>query len=402
MSANSTSNSTASHRAGIRGRKRLLFALLALVVTGALAAGAVTYLRSANPPTAVALVNRDEGPLGERIATTLRESGAHEWAVVDEADTADYAAVVTLPTDLSTSVASLATAAPQRARVEVDSNDHADPNLVNDAVTEVTRQISAAGMDTVFTLMNSARGQVSQVAFTATLLGAGVQAAADGAEQFQGGADEMLAFLESAKSGAGQITSAIATLEQTVSAATAQANSFADTLDSTGVTVGQVQQSATTLSDGLATVLPLLRALPFAADPQLANIITQLEGLRKVADEASAQLTGFGQLTGTQVTPDTRIGQLLRDGAGRLGDASAQLSQGAQLAEQIPQLADQGAAQLLAAMQALTGGVDQLQNVTTTLGKQANQALTTLTKGSGGQQSQIAISLADPVEIVRK
>lgn len=376
--------------------------MLALVLAGALAVGVVGYLRWSTPPTAVALINTDDGPLGERITKALQDSGTHEWDVVDEASTADYAVIVTLPSDLTTSVASLVTDKPQRAQVTATTHDNADAYLVNDAVNEVTRQISAAGMDAMFAAMNTARGQVSQVAFTASLLGAGVGAAADAAGQFSGGADQMLSFLESAKSGAGQLTSAIAVLNSTVSAATTQANQLADALDTTGVTIGQVQGSATSLSTGLGSILPLLQALPFAGDPQLASIITQLQGLQTIADQAGTQLSGFGEIVGTEVTPDTRIGTLLRDAATRLGDASAQLSQGAQLAESIPQIADQGAAQLLAAMDALTTGVTQLQTITTSLGKQANSALATLPQRNPAQSSQIAITLADPVDIVRK
>ncbi|MFI6870361.1 YhgE/Pip domain-containing protein [Nocardia sp. NPDC050406] len=397
-----TRTSTSAHRTASPRRRRLWIVALACVLVGALAAGVVGYLRWSTPPTAVALINTDDGPLGARIATSLQDGGAYDWEVVDEASTADYAVVVTLPTDLTTSVASLVTDKPQRAQVTATTHRNADPDLVNDATNEVTRQISAAGMDALFASMTAARGQLSQVAFTASLLGAGVGAAADAAGQFSGGADQMLGFLETAKSGASQLTSAIAVLNSTVSAATTQANQLADALDTTGVTVGQVQNTATSLSSGLASIVPLLQGLPFAGDPQLANIITQLQGLRTIADQAGGQLSGFGEIVGTTVTPDTRIGTLLRDAATRLGDASAQLGQGAQLAAQIPQIADQGAAQLLAAMDALTSGVSQLQAVTTTLNTQANQALTALPQRSAPQSSQIAITLADPVEIVRK
>lgn len=397
-----TRNSATSHSTASTGRKKLGLALIALVLAGALAAGVVGYLRWSTPPTAVALINTDTGPLGARIAKALQDSGTHDWDVVDEASTADYAVVVTLPADLTTSVASLVTDKPQRAQVTATTHRNADADLVNDATNEVTRQISAAGMDALFTSMTAARGQVSQVAFTASLLGAGVGAAADAAGQFSGGADQMLSFLETAKSGASQLTSAIAVLNSTVSAATTQANQLANALDATGVTVGQVEGSATSLSAGLNTIVPLLQALPFAGDPQLANIITQLQGLQTIADQAGGQLSGFGEIVGTTVTPDTQIGTLLRDAATRLGDASAQLNQGAQLAAQIPDIADQGAAQLLAAMNALTTGVSQLQSVTTTLNNQTNQALATLPQRSGAQSSQIAITLADPVEVVRK
>ncbi|GAB0106278.1 hypothetical protein JMUB6875_52620 [Nocardia sp. JMUB6875] len=382
--------------------KRTRWVLIVLLLAAAVTAGTLSVLRLRSAPSAVALVNGDSGPLGARIAKELQDSGTRHWDVVDEASTEDYAAVITLPTDLTADIKSLATAKPIKAQVTVATHDRADPNLVNDAVNEVTKKISAAGLDTMFSTMNTARLQVSQIAGTSQLLSAGVQAAADGAAQFGGGADQMMDFLNQAKAGAGQLTSGIDALNSTLSAATTQANQLATALDSTGVTMGQVTQSAETLSNGLNLVVPILQALPFASDPQLANVITQLTGLQNVANQANSQLSGFANLTGTQVTPDTPVGQLLRDAAAKLNDASTQLNQGASLAQQIPAIADQAGTQLIAAMQALTGGVTQLQAVTKTLGNQTNQALGSLPQLGVPQQVTISAALTDPVDIVRK
>ncbi|MFE4461710.1 YhgE/Pip domain-containing protein [Nocardia tengchongensis] len=382
--------------------KRSRWVLAVLLLAAAVAAGAVGITRLRSAPTAVALINDDSGPLGARIAKGLQDSGIRHWDVVDEASTADYAAVVTLPADLSADINSLVTDKPKKAQVTVTTHDRADPNLVNDAVTEVTKKVSAAGLDTLFSTMNTARLQVSQISGTSGLLSAGVQAAADGAQQFSGGADQLTGFLAQAKAGAGQLTSGIDALNATLSAATTQANQLATALDSTGVTMWQVSQAASTLSGGLNLVVPLLQALPFAGDPQLASVITQLQGLQNVANQADVQLSGFAKLTGTQVTPDTKVGQLLRDAAGRLNDASAQLNQGASLAQSIPAIADQAGAQLVTAMDALTGGVAQLQSVTKLLSNQTNQAMGSLPQLGAPQQTVIAAALTDPVDIVRK
>ncbi|MEV6774473.1 hypothetical protein AB0N05_38130 [Nocardia sp. NPDC051030] len=382
--------------------KRARWALVILLLVAAVSAGTVGYLRWSSAPTGVALINGDTGPMGARIAKALEDSGTRSWDVVDEASTADYAVVITLPTDLSTDISSLATDKPKKAQVTVATHRNADPNIVNDAVNQVTKKISASGLDSLFASMNSARGAVVQLGSTTQLLNAGVQAAADSAGSFSSGADEMLSFLEQAKSGASQLTSGIDSLNSTLSAATTQANSLATALDSTGVTFGQVTSSASSLSSGLNFVVPLLQALPFAGDPTLAGLITQLQGLQNIANQASTQLSGFADLTGTTVTDDTQIGQLLRDAASKLSDASAQLNSGASLAQSIPQIADSASAQLVSAMSALTGGVTQLQAVTKTLGNQATQALDALPQRAVPQQSVIATALTDPVDIVRK
>lgn len=381
--------------------KRTRWVLIVLLLVAAVTAGTFSVLRLRSAPTAVALVNSDSGPLGARIANDLRDSGTRHWEVVDSASTADYAAVVTLPADLTADITSLATDKPTKAQVTVATHRRADPNVVNDAVNEVTKKISAAGLDTVFAAMNTARGQVSQVAMTSQLLSAGVQAAADGAGQFTGGADQMMDFLNQAKAGAGQLTSGIDSLNATLSAATTQANSLATALDSTGVTLGQVSQAANGLSSGLNTVVPLLQGLPFAGDPQLASIITQLQGLQNIATQADTQLSGFANLTGTAVTPDTQVGQLLRDAAAKLGDASGQLNQGASLAKSIPQIADQAGTQLQQAIQLVTQGLGQMQAITRTLGNQTTQALNALPQRGVAQQTTISAALTDPVDIVR-
>ncbi|MGY2060918.1 hypothetical protein ACW9HQ_39130, partial [Nocardia gipuzkoensis] len=212
----------------------------AVVAVGAIAGGVLWWLRPDAAPTAIALVNSDTGPTGAKVVKALRADGSHDWQAVKpgDADTSDYAAVITLPADLSTSVGSLATAQPHRAQLTVATNADADPNLVNDAVTKVTQRISAAGVDDTLAAVSSARGSVQQVAFTTQLLGAGVQMAADASNQFGGGADQMLGFLNTAKAGAGQLTAGIGQLNDTLGAATTQADSMAATLDATGVTIG--------------------------------------------------------------------------------------------------------------------------------------------------------------------
>ncbi|WP_280381838.1 YhgE/Pip domain-containing protein [Nocardia wallacei] len=356
-------------------RTRWILVVAVLLIAGAATGGALWLRQSAAAPTAVAIVNTDTGPTGAKIVKGLQDGGIHDWTVAepDQLSTDDYAAVVTLPADLSSSLATLASAKPQRAQVTVDTSAHADANLVNDAVNEVTRRISAAGVDQTLAAVTTARGTVQQVAFTTQLLGAGVQAAADASGQFTGGADEMLGFLNTAKDGAGQLTAGIDQLNSTLGAATAQADSLANALDATGVTIGQVSGSADALSTGLNEVLPALRALPFAGDPRLADIIGKMDALQGISGQVGSQLAGFAELTGSSTDPNTPVSALLRDAAARLSQGAAQLNQGAQLAQQVPQLADRGAAQLTGAIQALTGGVQQLQQIVANLNTQTGQ-----------------------------
>ncbi|MBF6075992.1 YhgE/Pip domain-containing protein [Nocardia beijingensis] len=386
--------------------KRARWGLFAvgLVAAGALGAGIVVWTGTDRGPTGIALVNADAGPTGARVVKALQDAGGYEWTVAarGEASADDYAAVITLPADLTASMGTLAGPEPKRAKVTVDTNEHADADLVHGAVTAVTHRIGAAGVDAALTAVAQARSQMSQVQFTAQLLNAGVEAAAAGADQFSSGADQLLGFLEFAKSGSAQLTSAIALLNSTVDGAAAQAGQLAAALDSTGITIAQVERTANTVSGGLDQVLPLLRALPFANDPALADIIGKLEALRGVSAQAGSQLTGLGSLVGGAVDPDTDLGTLLRTVVDRLTSASAQLSEGAKLAEGLPQLAEQGGAQLVDAIGQLTGGVGQLQNIVHNLSTQTDKAVSALPQRSSTQQAALAAALTDPVEIVTR
>lgn len=359
---------------------------------------------SAAAPTGMALVVADTGPTGARVAKAVQDAGGYEWTVAKpgEVDPDDYAAVITLPADLTSAMSTLASPDPKRAKVTVTTHDGADRAVVDGAVDAVTHRIGAAGVDAALAAVAQARNQMTSVQFTTQLLNAGVTAAADGAAQFSGGAQQMLGFLDFAKQGAGQLTSAIDLLNQTVDGAAKQAGQLADALGATGVTIAQVEQTAGSLSSGLDQILPLLRALPFAGDPALADIITKLESLRSVSGQAGTQLSGLGQLTGAAVDPNTDLGTLLRTVVGRLEGARDQLAQGAELAAGLPTLAEQGGAQLTSAMEQLTAGVGAMQTIVGNLGTQTDKALAALPTRGAAQNSAFALALTDPVEVVRE
>lgn len=382
-------------------RVRLFSLAAAVLLTGG---GLAACASGGSAPTGFALVNADTGPTGERVARAVQDAGGYEWTVAKpgEIDASDYAAVITLPADLTSSMATLTSASPQRAKITVTAHDGADQNVVNGAVDVVTHRIGASGVDAALAAMAQARNQMTSVQFTAQLLGAGVNAAAAGAEQFSGGAEEMLGFLDFAKEGAGELTGAIELLNQTVDGAAAQASQLADALGATGITIAGVQNSAAALGAGLDQILPLLHALPFADDPQLADIIGKLEAMRAVSTQAGTQLAGLGELTGAAVDPDTDLGTLLRTVVDRLNSARDQLNQGAQLAEGLPALAEQGGAQLVSAIEQLTGGVEALQNIVGNLSDQTGKALEALPQRGQAQQSALALALTDPVEVVHE
>ncbi|NEW36906.1 hypothetical protein GV791_30790, partial [Nocardia cyriacigeorgica] len=140
----------------------------------------------------------------------VQQAGGHEWTTVapGEADTGDYAAVITLPADLTESMGTLAGPDPRRAKVTVATSPGADADLVNGAVATVTKHIGAVGVDAALSATAAARSEMTSVQFTAQMLNAGVNAAAAGADQFTAGADQLLGFLDMATNGSAQLTSA--------------------------------------------------------------------------------------------------------------------------------------------------------------------------------------------------
>ncbi|MEU5407585.1 hypothetical protein [Nocardia asteroides] len=382
-------------------RARMVCLVAAVALTGG---GIAACAGGDRAPTGFALVDADTGPTGARVAKAVQDAGGYEWTLAKpgEVDPADYAAVITLPADLTSSMATLATPNPQRAKITVTAHDGADEGTVNGAVAAVTHRIGASGVDAALTAVSQARNQMTSVQFTAQLLSAGVDAAAGSADQFSGGAQEMLGFLDFAKQGAGELTSAIDLLNRTVDGATTQAGQLADALGATGLTIAGVERSATALSTGLDQILPLLRALPFAGDPQLADIITKLEALRGISGQAGTQLTGLADLTGAAVDPNTDLGTLLRTVVARLDSARVQLSQGAELAKGLPALAEQGGTQITSAISQMTTGVTALQTIIGNLNTQTGKALEALPARGQSQTTALALALTDPVEIIRE
>ncbi|HLS77014.1 MAG TPA: hypothetical protein VK083_09520 [Nocardia sp.] len=382
-------------------RTRWVIPVASVMVTGTASACAA----SGPPPTAIALVDADTGPTGARVADSLRrDGGGYDWRFVtaEEAAAGTYAAVITLPGDLTDSVGSLAGPRPRRAEVSVLTGDRADRQLVDGATTLLTRRISATGVDAALDAAAQARTRLGGVRFTTQLLGASVDAAAAGAAEFEAGAQQMIDLLGKAEAGAGELTASVEALDAAVATAAERAGQLADALDATGLTVAGIEESARTVGARLDAVAPALRALPFADDPALAGIIAELDQLRALSEPLAGLPADLGELADVPVTADTGLGDLLRALARRLGEASAQLTEAAEMAAGLPRLAQEGSAGLIEAVDQLSEGVGRLRTVVGSLDAQTGQALAALPMRGGDQQAAVAAALTDPVEIVRR
>ncbi|MGI5219513.1 hypothetical protein [Nocardia sp. CA-290969] len=374
-------------------------ASLALVVLVGGAAGATACTRATTAPTGIALVNADTGPTGAQVLEAVQQAGGYDWHTLPAgaAHTGDYAAVITLPADLTDAMAPLAGDAPRRARLTVDLHDDADTGTVEGAIATVTRQIGAAGITTALEATARARTHISSAQFTAQLLGAGLNAAVAGTEQFDAGSAQLLDLVEVAETGVAQLTSAIDTLTSTLGDVAGQADQLATALDATNITTTQARDAAAATTDVLDRILPLLRGLPVAGDALLADVIGQLQAARDISDQATTHLTAPG---GTE--SDTGLGTALHDLAARLTSISDQLDQGSALAEDIPGRAEAGAAQLLDAAGLLASGIGRIQHMVSLLGTETTKAVEAIAPAGAAQQSALAQALSDPVEVVRE
>lgn len=384
----------------IRSRRTVVVGACTLTALTAAAGGwlLVSDERDSEHAPSVAIVNEDKGTAGAAIVKNLQADTDFTWAETSSEDAASHDASITLPPDLSQSVASLSTPNPQRATVAV-TGPEGTANRLSDLVTD---QVRALGIDGALGSVNSARSTLSMLTLNTQLLGAGVNAAKDGANQFSSGVTELTGYLDTARDGSGQLAAAIGQLDSVVTGATDQAGRLASSLSATGLTVGQVTDNAKRVSTGLDDALGLLRSSPIPLSPDQTKAVGELEGVRDAAQQVNTQLNGLSGVLGAPVDPNTDLGKLLTNVVGQLTGASGQLTDGAnQLAGGLAQLSSEGAAQLSSATGQLTGGVDQLDHISHSLTDQVNKGLAAVPARSAAQQKSLTSTLSDPITLQR-
>ncbi|NKY59134.1 YhgE/Pip domain-containing protein [Nocardia flavorosea] len=379
-------------------------ASVSLVLLIGAAAGVTAYTRVSAAPTGIALVNADTGPTGARVLESVQQTGGYDWHILpaEAAVAGDYAAVITLPADLTDAMTTLAGHSPRRARLTVEIHDDAENATVEGAITTVSRQIGAAGITTALEATAHARTHISSAQFTAQLLGTGLDATVVGTEQFAAGTEQLLDLVEVAETGVAQLSSAIDSLTSMLDDVAEQAGQLATALDTTEITLSDARQAADATTTGLDRILPVLHALPGADAAPIADIIAKLQAVRDVSGQVATQLDDPAGQFGTGTDPDAGLGTTLHDLAGRLTSISDQLDQGSALAGDIPGRADEGVAQLLDAAELLESGIGRLQHMVSLLGTQTAEASAASAPAGPAHQAALAQALVDPVEVVRE
>ena len=303
---------TARRRVGLAA-----VALIPLAFTG-LFVGAIGQGDTALDNIPVAIVNDDtlqnttaadgtEQPVfaGRLLVTELTGAEGFDWKITNgkDADTAlkagDVYAVLTVPSNFSTSILSLSTDAPQQADISIRTDD------AHSYLTGSVAQVVGQTMTDTFGKTITAQ-YLGGIYASLGDLGASLGTAADGATQLSTGAATL-------SGGLGQYTSGVGSLASGLSE-----------LDSAAVGLGQLTSGISSytggvsqLSSALSQLTPAIEANP-TVDPAIAG------GLRAITDQLAGAAAGGATLS-SQATSGI-VG--VRSGISQSAEGAAQLSTG--------------------------------------------------------------------------
>ncbi len=346
-----------------------ILALVALVCVPILYGG--LYLWANQDPYAkfpevpVALVVNDEGApstsddgttvnYGEDVAENLIDGNAFDWQRMsaDEAadalreGTVDFA--VTIPSDFSTALTSVAGTDPHQARIELDTND-ANNYLAGSMGTQavekirssVAEMVGSEAAERLLTGLSDVRDSLATAADGASQLADGATTAASGSATLADGTAQLAAGSATLASGAGTLAAGA----QQVSDGNRQ---LADVADRAGSAVQQATDALPQVRTDIAALLAeqgltaeeidqvLAKLDPLGAKLQDGNTKVQsavgkvdqlAAGASQVAAGASELAAGAGTLASGAAAANDGAGQL-RDGLGTLASGTATLRDG--------------------------------------------------------------------------
>lgn len=414
-----------------------------------------------------AIVNEDEPvtidgqyvPLGRQLTAGLVEGSDDvasnlDWTISNAGDAAagladgTYQAVVTIPSNFSTTATSTATSTapggtPEQATIEVSTPP--DSKVVDDAiVAQVTsaaasimgRQLSQVYLENVFLGFTTLGDQLGEAADGAHRLADGAHQAAEGTTALAGGISQLGSGASQLSSGAGSLASGLEEIASGTAASAAGAGQLAAGLDTAAIQVenpqlvGVAQATATYATTaasqtagvaqdagGLAQSIGDLAGQCIAEGGSAtfcASLGAAAETAGTTAGDAAEAATSAGYASGyatptasgiQQLTSQTSAGlaeaanqtRSLAAGLAQLADGTGQSADGARgLESAASQLAD-GAAQAADGATSLAGGIAELASGTSSLADGLDQASTALPSYTDSDATSLAAVVADPV-----
>ncbi|MFE7224128.1 YhgE/Pip family protein [Nocardioides sp. NPDC057577] len=451
------------------GRRLVAAAILLPVVVTALALVALSDRTENLDEVPAAVVNLDEPVTtgsgkdkqtvyaGRALAADLvSSSGSSQsptlgWELTDEEDArsgyADgtYAAVITIPADLSKTLSGVQGSDPSAGRVSVEASD-ASSEVTAEIARQVARQsASTLGRTVTTTYLDGVRDQTGKlktsldsaadgadqladgtaaadsgagkVADGARSLSTGASGAADGASQVAGGLDSLAGGTAQLETGAGSLVSGAGKASKGASSLAAGADELSGGLDRLERSTAGLPSQASSLATGASQVsegvdgytqLAKGWAQACASDPLLAASKPQLcgataqavgsggaqadqlaAGAAQVASGASELSQAAPELSGGISSAAGGAGKFA-SGASRVADANARLAKGARELESGLGKTNDGATALASGADQLASGTKQLESGSASLASGADSlasGTSSLTEGASSLAS---------------
>jgi len=441
---------------GVLPRIALITIILMPLLYGAMYLWAFWNPFAAVNKVPAALVNEDAGaqaqgkPLraGDQVANALKDSGQlmlHEVSAADAAKgLADgtYYFTITIPRDFSADIASPSGGDPKQASLQFtfnDANNYLGSIIGQNAAREVINQVnSAVGQQTVGTVLTGLTGAgagLVAAADGADRLSSGLVTADGGAHQLATGSQTLATSMATARDGAAQLASGTKQLSTAVTTATDPLIDVLERVDGLGLDPVEVGAVAERLSGAVRSTTDRLAAL-HVDQAQAAAIIDQAVATLSANPDPTIRDVG-GVLAGAQrllraqgIDPTTDDGLIrLRDSASRLEtdlgdpnsklrkfltaavdghlrtdvvklrDGAQQLNSGAQRLSAGLVALTNGSNQLASGAQRLADGTGQLRDGSQELATKLRQGSTQVPSWTPQQRTVVAKTVAAPVNL---
>ncbi|WP_080794732.1 YhgE/Pip domain-containing protein [Corynebacterium pacaense] len=370
----------------------------------------------------VAVVNQDDGVTlseeagggqlnaGEQVVQQLEQLDTIHFIPVSADDAREgindgtYYFGIEIPSDFSSSIASVTTDSPQQATVNAVFNNSngfiasmLGNQVVNTVISTMDGEFGAQVVDNILVGFSTIGDGMNRAADGAGQLADGASSAQDGAGQLADGATQLHDGILSGQSGANQLADGAAALDTGLGTAASGSQQLSDGLNTLSAGTRQLGTGASAVSQGVdtlvSTVSPLinistqLRASGVPGAAQIADQIdhtiaeaaggadlnAQLETLRAGAAQIADELDNPASTYRAGVDSAVSASAQLAAGLAQLKDGSSQLSVGARtLADGTGQLAA-GSEQLVVGAAALRDGTVQLDEGSGQLALQLSQ-----------------------------
>ncbi|MCR2764819.1 YhgE/Pip domain-containing protein [Microbacterium sp. zg.B48] len=312
------------------------------------------YDRLAEIPAAVIVLDQgaeidgSQRNLGEEISQELLKSNTFDWTAIGEKKgeagliEGRFEFAIVIPKDFSADIASITGSDPERARIQLrtnDANNYLASTIGTQAVqrvqTVVAEKVVTTAAEAVLAGLAEIRAKLAEAASGASQLvsglgtaGSGVQQLRSGAQQLADGTVQLRDGAQALASGSAQVAAGVRELDgiadeagSLASAATARLpqleSDITQVLTDAGLSQAQIDQALA----ALAPVGDRIRTL----DDRLQNAVGRIDELAAGADEVAS---GSSTLASGLDTATSGAGQLV-GGVDQLGSGIGELATGA-------------------------------------------------------------------------